>query len=45
LQRHRTYRFHQVELWFGIMARRVLRYGDFRSPDGLVAEVEGFIED
>jgi len=36
---------NQVELWFGIMARRVLRYGNFCSPNGLVAEVEGFLED
>lgn len=35
---------NQVELWFGIVARRVLRYGIFGSPDELIAAVEAFIE-
>ena len=35
---------NQVELWFGIMTRRVLRYGDFPTPDQLVDTVEAFIE-
>lgn len=35
---------NQVELWFGIMARRVLRYGNFRHTDQLVDAVEQFIE-
>jgi transposase len=35
---------NQVELWFGIMARRVLRHGDFHNPDELVDGVEGFID-
>ncbi len=34
---------NQVELWFGIMARRVLRYGNFRHADQLVDAVETFI--
>jgi transposase len=36
---------NQVELWFGIMTRRVLRYGNFSCPDALIAGVEGFIDD
>ena len=36
---------NQVELWFGIMARRVLRYGNFSSPDELIAAVETFIDE
>ena len=35
---------NQVELWFGIVSRRILRYGNFRSPDELVAAIESFIE-
>ena len=35
---------NQVELWFGIMARRVLRYGNFRHVDQLIDAVELFIE-
>jgi transposase len=35
---------NQVELWFGIMSRRVLRYGNFSSPDDLVETVERFID-
>jgi len=34
---------NQVELWFGIMTRRVLRHGDFHDPDELVSEIAGFI--
>jgi transposase len=33
---------NQVELWFGIVSRRVLRYGNFHSPDDLIATVEAF---
>lgn len=36
---------NQVELWFGIMTRRVLRHGNFHDPDELVTAVEAFIED
>ncbi len=35
---------NQVELWFGIVARRVLRYGDFRTPDELIAAIDSFVE-
>lgn len=35
---------NQVELWFSILTRRVLRHGDFRTPDGLVATIERFID-
>lgn len=36
---------NQIELWFGIVSRRVLRYGNFRSPDSLVAAIEAFMEE
>ncbi len=35
---------NQIELWFGIVSRRVLRYGNFRSADELVAAIESFID-
>ena len=35
---------NQVELWFSILTRRVLRYGDFSTPDALVDTIERFIE-
>lgn len=35
---------NQVELWFGIVSRRVLRYGNFRTPDQLIAAIEEFID-
>ena len=34
---------NQVELWFGLVARRVLRHGDFPDPDALVAAIERFL--
>jgi transposase len=34
---------NQVELWFGIVTRRILRYGNFPSPDALVEAVEAFV--
>ena len=34
---------NQVELWFGIVTRRILRYGNFRSPDALIAAIEAFM--
>lgn len=34
---------NQVELWFAIVTRRVLRHGNFRSVDALVEAIEGFI--
>jgi len=36
---------NQIELWFGIMTRRVLRHGSFRDPDELVDAVEAFIDE
>lgn len=36
---------NQVELWFGIVSRRILRYGNFRSPDELMAAIEAFIKE
>ena len=55
-QRHGgRFRFHytpthgswlnQIELWFAIVSRRVLRYGNFPSPDVLVKAIEGFVEE
>jgi transposase len=34
---------NQVELWFGIVSRRILRYGNFHTPDELIAAIEHFI--
>ena len=34
---------NQVEIWFSILARRVLRYGSFTSAAELTAAVRGFI--
>ena len=34
---------NQVELWFCVLSRRILRYGEFHSPDELVAAIERFI--
>ena len=36
---------NQIELWFGIVSRRILRYGSYRSPDELVAAIEAFMDD
>lgn len=35
---------NQVELWFSILTRRVLRYGDFPTPDTLVETIHRFIK-
>jgi transposase len=35
---------NQVELWFCVLSRRILRYGNFHSPDELVAAVTAFIK-
>ena len=34
---------NQIELWFSILSRRVLRYASFEEPEQLVAAVERFI--
>lgn len=34
---------NQVELWFGILSKRVLRHGTFESPDDLVRAIEAFV--
>jgi transposase len=34
---------NQVELWFAIVGRRVLRHGSFATPDDLVMAIEEFI--
>jgi transposase len=35
---------NQVELWFGVLTRRILRYGNFHSPDELVQAVMAFLQ-
>ena len=40
---HRSW-LNQVELWFAIVTRRVLRHGNFRSVDELVEALDGFIQ-
>ena len=35
---------NQVELWFSILSRRVLRHGDFSAPQDMVRTIERFIE-
>ena len=35
---------NQIEVWFGILTRKILRYGNFKSIDELQARVERFIE-
>jgi len=35
---------NQVEIWFGILHRRVLKYGEFRSVDHLTERLHGFVE-
>lgn len=35
---------NQVELWFSILTRRVLRYGNFPTPERLVGTIDRFIE-
>ena len=34
---------NQIELWFSILSRRILRHGNFHSLDDLVAAIEAFI--
>ena len=34
---------NQIELWFCILSRRILRYGNFHSPHELMVAVEDFI--
>lgn len=35
---------NQIELWFGILSRRVLRYGSFETPDELEQAITAFTE-
>lgn len=34
---------NQVEIWFGILHRRILKHGDFATPAAMVERVESFI--
>ena len=36
---------NQVELWFCILTRRILRYGNFHSPDELVRAILAFLRE
>ncbi len=36
---------NQVELWFAIVSRRVLRHGNFKTPGNLVAAIGMFIDE
>jgi transposase len=36
---------NQIELWFAIVSRRVLRHGNFPTPDALVEAIERFIDE
>jgi transposase len=35
---------NQVEIWFSILHRRIIKYGDFASPAEQARRVDGFIE-
>jgi len=35
---------NQIEIWFGILTRKILRYGNFKSIDELRKRIESFIE-
>ena len=35
---------NQIEIWFSILARKVIRRGDFRSTEALKAKIEAFLE-
>jgi transposase len=35
---------NQIEIWFGILTRKILRHGNFKSTDELKKRIESFIE-
>lgn len=35
---------NQIEIWFGLLQRRILRYGSFRSLEELEASLLGFVD-
>jgi hypothetical protein len=35
---------NQIEIWFGILTRKILRHGSFKSIDDLRERIESFIE-
>ena len=41
--RHASW-LNQIEIWFSILVRKVIRRGSFRSTDELKARIEAFIE-
>jgi len=34
---------NQVEIWFGLLHRRVLKHNSFRTPEQLVRAVDGYV--
>jgi hypothetical protein len=34
---------NQVEIWFSILQRRIMKYGDFPTAEDMVSKVTGFI--
>jgi hypothetical protein len=41
---HFTHALNQVEIWFSILVRKVIRRGDFSSKQDLKAKIERFID-
>ena len=41
--RHASW-LNQIEIWFSILVRKVIRRGNFRSTEELKARIEAFIE-
>lgn len=35
---------NQIEIWFGLLQRRILRYGSFSGPEELEASLLGFVD-
>lgn len=35
---------NQIEIWFGLLQRRILRYGSFSSPEKLETSLLGFVD-
>ena len=36
---------NQIELWFAIVSRRILRYGNFHTPNELIKDIRAFIRE
>jgi hypothetical protein len=35
---------NQIEIWFGILHKRILKYGSFKTAQGLTDRVCGFVD-